>query len=112
MSSVPTSTIPFHLQSIYRQARDQQSNLTSLKSNPLLHQHIQKLLDNDNDDNNRDDFASKVWEANKDDRSCGGFEEGLFRFVDLCSTDFWGTCFQTTFRQDHERSFWVERITI
>ncbi|SAM00693.1 hypothetical protein [Absidia glauca] len=39
-----------------------------------------------------------------------GYDGELFRLVDFSLTDFWGTCCQSSFRQDHERSFWAERI--
>lgn len=109
-SNIPAHSIPLELRPALAENRDHQRNFTSLKSLPLLHQHINQLLGDDKDDDNRDDFALKVWTAEKAARSHEEYDRELFRFVDLCITDFWGTCFQSSFRQDHERSFWAERI--
>ncbi|SAM00692.1 hypothetical protein [Absidia glauca] len=70
ISNMPVSTLPLQLSDRFSQNRDQQLKLASLKSLPILYQHISQLLDDDDDDDNHEDFAFKVWTAEKAARSC------------------------------------------
>lgn len=98
------------LLSIYQQHRNDQFNLKSLRGKPTLHAKIIEILDVEDNDNNRTNFAFELWKSEKEARDANEKNLELYKMFGLCLTDFWGICFQDGFRKDHERSFWVERI--
>ncbi|KAI8085779.1 uncharacterized protein B0P05DRAFT_466409 [Gilbertella persicaria] len=110
LSCVPLSNIPAPLLNIYQQHRNDQFNLKSLRGEPTLHAKMIEILDVEDNDNNRANFAFELWKSEKEARDANEKNLELYKMFGLCLTDFWGICFQDDFRKDHERSFWVERI--
>ncbi|KAI9256802.1 hypothetical protein EDC94DRAFT_677405 [Helicostylum pulchrum] len=110
LSCVPLSKIPVPLLNIYQQHRNDQFNLKSLRGEPTLHAKMIEILDVEDNDNNRANFAFELWKSEKEARDANEKNLELYKMFGLCLTDFWGICFQDDFRKDHARSFWVERI--
>lgn len=110
LSCVPLSKIPAHLLNIYQQHREDQLNLKSLRGESTLHAKMVKLLEVEDSENSRSNFAFEIWKTEKEARNANEKNLELYKVFGLCLTYFWGVCFQTDFRKDHERSFWVERI--
>lgn len=110
LSCVPLSKIPVPLLNIYQQHRNDQFNLKSLRGEPTLHAKMIEILDVEDNDNNRANFAFELWKSEKEARDANEKNLELYKMFGLCLTDFWGICFQDDIRKDHERSFWVERI--
>ncbi|KAI8330033.1 hypothetical protein BD560DRAFT_303337, partial [Blakeslea trispora] len=92
------------------QHRNDQFNLKSLRGEPILHDKMIKLLDVEDNESNRANFAFELWKNEKEARDANEKNLELYKMFSLCLTDFWVICFQDDFRKDHERSFWVERI--
>jgi hypothetical protein len=98
------------LLNLYQQHRNDQFNLKSLRDEPALHANMIKILDVEDNDNNRANFAFELWKCEKEARDANEKNLELYTMLGLCLTDFWRICFQDDFRKDHERSFWVARI--
>ncbi|KAG1142502.1 hypothetical protein G6F37_008732 [Rhizopus arrhizus] len=110
LSCIVLSKIPAPLLNLYQQHRNDQFNLKCLRDEPALHANMIKILDVEDKDNNRVNFAFELWKCEKEARDANEKNLELYKMLGLCLTDFWGICFQDDFRKDHERSFWVERI--
>ncbi|CAO3699389.1 unnamed protein product [Rhizopus stolonifer] len=108
LSCVPLSKIPAPLLNIYQQHRNDQFNLKSLRDEPTLHAKMIEILDEEDNDNNRANFAFVLWKIEKEARDANEKNLELYKMFGLCLTDFWGICFQDDFPSDQVVFSWCE----